>query len=98
MRGKKATGIWKFPGRMSYTNTVPLKRGGKAVMRMGQAAMRKVKRWFDLSEPQLMAESRLETSHHERINYNALMEAAHAYGISQQPRYLDEELRKRGLL
>jgi hypothetical protein len=72
-------------------------KGGKAVMRRGKAAVRKVKHWFDLGEPELMAESRLETKSPKLIDYNALMEAAHAYGIQQQPRYLDEELRKRGL-
>lgn len=97
VRGKKATGIWKFPGRKSYTTTEPLMRAGKAVMRRGSVVMKKVKHWFDVGEPELMAESRLSTTHHKLVDYNALMEAAQAYGISQQPRYLDEELRKRGM-
>ncbi|MCU1349579.1 MAG: hypothetical protein JWO56_2609 [Acidobacteria bacterium] len=95
--GSKATGIWKFPGRKSYTTTVPLTRAGKAVMRRGKQVMKKARHWYDLGEPILMAESRLETHSKKLIDYPALMEKAHAYGIEQQPRYLDEELRKRGL-
>jgi len=44
-----------------------------------------------------MAESRFETHHAKRIDWTAEMKAAQAYGISQQPRYLAEELAKREL-
>src|ERR1700676_3915973 len=33
VHGHKATGIWNFRGRKSYTTTVPLMRGGQAAMR-----------------------------------------------------------------
>ncbi|MDB6166017.1 MAG: hypothetical protein JWQ83_1157 [Lacunisphaera sp.] len=59
--GHAAYGLWKFPGRKSYTTSVPLMRAGKAVMRGGKGVMRKIKHWYSAGEPELMVESRLET-------------------------------------
>ncbi|MCK1560396.1 hypothetical protein [Bradyrhizobium sp. 171] len=49
------------------------------------------------NQPSLWSKSVLfvVTTHRALIHYKARIEAAHAYGIQQQPRYVDEELRKR---
>jgi hypothetical protein len=95
--GKKTYGLWKFPGRKSYVTSAPLMRAGKAVMRKGQSVMQKVRHWYNAGEPELMVESRLETHHTQRIDYDANMKAAQQQGIDRYPNYLDEELKKRGL-
>ena len=113
-RGKGTYGFWLFPARKRGTEIVPVIRNGKPLRqkvtnRRGlngrftqqnvmRTVRRKIRTWFDLGEPILLAESRKVTRHTQRIDYdNAIVQPAREYGEAQYARYLNEELAKRGL-